>query len=379
LKYQNENLINKEIEPLINLRSVKLFSNKIDDVTLFDSILDFNALPVNLKLSSSQNHLTFEFDGLYFSNPENIMYRYKLVGLDKSFITTENNFVVYSSLPYGKYKLIAFAVTNNGLKSTNKIEYEFEIETPFYKRIWFLILIGLVLIAIGILIPYWRIKNRESRRRLIQKLREEEFNKLRQRTAEDFHDEMGNKLTRISILSDVLKSKSAGINEDTAPLIEQIKENVNALYRSSKDIIWSLHPEHDNLKSIAEHIAEIGVDFFSNSVVEFKPEINLSELNNYKVPLDYSRNLQMIAKEIFNNALKHSGASKVDFLIFENDEKFILLQFADNGKGFNASKEMKGNGLKNMKRRAERIGAIFEIQDKLSAGTTIQISLKLSN
>jgi signal transduction histidine kinase len=111
-------------------------------------------------------------------------------------------------------------------------------------------------------------------------------------------------------------------------------------------------------------------------MIEFDAELNLSANNNYKVPLDYSRNLQMIAKEIFNNALKHSAASIVQFNIHENSDGVTCFQFMDNGKGFEMTKELKGNGLKNMKRRAERIGATFEIDNEFQNGTIIKICIQ---
>ena len=183
---------------------------------------------------------------------------------------------------------------------------------------------------------------------------------------------MGNKLTRISILSDVLISKKNA--DEQKKLIEQIKENVQALYRSSKDIIWSLNPEHDDLKFIAEHICEIGADFFSNSEIEFECSLKLTINQHYKVPLDFSRNLQMIAKEIFNNCIKHSQASKLEFKVEEIEGQFWLIQFIDNGKGFTEA-DFKGNGLKNIKTRAKRIGAEFDLQSN-SGGTVIQLKLK---
>ena len=50
---------------------------------------------------------------------------------------------------------------------------------------------------------------------------------VRQRTAEDFHDEVGNKLTRINVLTNVLKSKIGELTPDTRRIIDQIKSSYN--------------------------------------------------------------------------------------------------------------------------------------------------------
>jgi signal transduction histidine kinase len=73
-------------------------------------------------------------------------------------------------------------------------------------------------------------------------------------------------------------------------------------------------------------------------------------------------------------------ANKVTFTLQEDSlEGMICFSFMDNGKGFETDKEMKGNGLKNIKRRAERIGATVIIQNQLTNGICIKIYIQLSN
>ena len=57
------------------------------------------------------------------------------------------------------------------------------------------------------------------KRQLLERLHREEQNKVRQRTAEDFHDEVGNKLTRINVLTNVLKNKIGPLTADTQRII----------------------------------------------------------------------------------------------------------------------------------------------------------------
>jgi len=51
----------------------------------------------------------------------------------------------------------------------------------------------------------------------------------------------------------------------------------------------------------------------------------------------------------------------------------MLIQ--DNGKGFDVSKSTQGNGLKNMKKRANEIKAQLTIKSFPGSGTTIQLSV----
>ncbi len=198
-------------KPLVLLKSVKLFSGNINDSTLFKSKDTWFNVPNGLMLSSKQNHLTFEFGSIYFTNPEDIIYKYKLEGIDKVHTNATNPYIIYPALPPGKYNLKIIAVTKSGVNSLNEINYPFEIQKAFYQTRFFQGFVIFLLLFTGALTTYiftlGRQKRKQKAKEQLEKIRAEEFLKLRERTAEDFHDEMGNNLTRISILSDVLKSK----------------------------------------------------------------------------------------------------------------------------------------------------------------------------
>ncbi|HET6769821.1 MAG TPA: ATP-binding protein, partial [Chitinophagaceae bacterium] len=75
------------------------------------------------------------------------------------------------------------------------------------------------------------------------------------------------------------------------------------------------------------------------------------------------------------NIVKYSGATRVSILLKE-ENKTVLLQVRDNGAGIPESAETQGNGLINMKRRADEINASLDIISANGEGT--EIGLKLS-
>jgi len=364
------------IKPFVVLRSVKLFSAPVTDSSLSERFSSWYNIPEGLVLSSKQNNLTFELSGIYLSNPDDILYKYKLGGIDKDYTISNNPIINYPALPPGKYKLMVYAITKGGVESSNMVEYAFEIKKAFYQEAWFILLVFILSIgSIGLVIYlYFRKKQKEKLMR--EKIREEEFTKLRQRTAEDFHDEMGNKLTRISVLSDILKSKVNNGEQEVLNIVTQIKENTTALYNGSRDIIWSLNSKNDNFYEITEHVKNLGHEIFSETSTSFYFDHNVKPADNIKLKLDYSRNLIMIFKEVYNNILKHSQANNVNARVqLVNDEE-ALIMISDNGKGFDAKREHKGNGLKNMQNRIRRINGTLSINSSENNGTEILISLR---
>src|SRR5690606_35267759 len=131
------------------------------------------------------------------------------------------------------------------------------------------------------------------------------------RTAEDFHDEVGNKLTRINVLSNILKTKISNPAPDLFRIIEQIQENTAQLYSSTRDILWSLQPSNSNLYEILHRIRDVGVELFQDTDIEFSFSGADERMKRYRLPLDVSRNLIMIFKEALNNCLKYANATQV--------------------------------------------------------------------
>ena len=82
-------------------------------------------------------------------------------------------------------------------------------------------------------------------------------------------------------------------------------------------------------------------------------------------------------QECVNNVIKHSGANQLDISLIRDGDG-ISATIEDNGKGFDSNKITQGNGLKNMKKRAEEIGARLLIESEPGKGTTVQLLLNLA-
>ena len=131
-------------------------------------------------LSYDQNRIEINFETVSFKNEGNIVYLYKLEGLDDKWYSTTNRKVVYSSLPYGEYTFqlkIEDVLNQNNRKI---IELPINIKAPFWKRTWFVILLLLALSGATYFVFKFRVlsynKNitRELIRLLIKKMKKRE-------------------------------------------------------------------------------------------------------------------------------------------------------------------------------------------------------------
>jgi len=62
---------------------------------------------------------------------------------------------------------------------------------------------------------------------------------------------------------------------------------------------------------------------------------------------------------------------------FEKNKRSIVVDVSDDGKGFDANESYEGNGLKNMKQRAEQLNANFSIHSSAGSGTRINFEMKI--
>jgi signal transduction histidine kinase len=85
--------------------------------------------------------------------------------------------------------------------------------------------------------------------------------------------------------------------------------------------------------------------------------------------------LYRMGQEALNNAIRHSGAEVINMQLIENKENLILI-IEDNGSGFEQNRgSAGGNGLYNMKERADILGGTFSIETGPGKGTTIRVKI----
>ena len=139
---------------------------KIDRVRIF---LKDSPIPEDHEYSYDQNHITFDFIGFSFSNPEKIKYQYMLEGIDKEwFPVTTERFATWSNLPPGRYKFLLKSMSHNGVWTNEPVSYSFRIVPPFWKTNWFRIMLIAIVIASLYLFMKLRLRRLENARAQLQ-------------------------------------------------------------------------------------------------------------------------------------------------------------------------------------------------------------------
>jgi hypothetical protein len=147
-----------EIEAFIHIEAVKLFLEDVDWKKFTEEVDQENNIPKSLKVDYDENHFTFYFQGICYSNPEKVRYRFKLDGFDPDWSpVTDATFTTYSNLPPGTYTFMVKSMNDSGVWNEQAATFSFTITPPFWLTWWFFILCGFVIIFTIIGFYKWRI------------------------------------------------------------------------------------------------------------------------------------------------------------------------------------------------------------------------------
>ena len=95
-------------------------------------------------------------------------------------------------------------------------------------------------------------------------------------------------------------------------------------------------------------------------------------LNNMKLGMNERKNFYLIFKEAVNNIAKYAqGNEAIIEMHLRNGHIELLIK--DNGKGFDTSGPTNGNGLANMRQRAELLRGALKIESFEGQGTLLDL------
>ncbi|GJQ62938.1 MAG: hypothetical protein SCALA702_19910 [Melioribacteraceae bacterium] len=319
-----------------------------------------------IQISYSQNFFTVEFAVLDYNEESNYKYSYKLDGLDQDWHQAAAGVrsVSYANLAPGYYKFRVRAVNRFGVWNTEEDNISIVIHPPFWYTWWFIALGIFGLISVISLAFKLRFDHLLAIERIKSKL------------AADLHDNIGAGLTEISILSELtsveLKKDSPAISKRMSTL----SDTARSLIDSMSDIVWMVNPKRDTLKDLLIRLKDSYSDLLSELGVAFRISSH-DGLDQLKLNMDYKQNLFLIFKEGIHNCIKHSQCSKIE-LVAKISGDILVLSLKDNGQGLNDVRETTGNGIKNMKSRAELIGGEVTFRSAANYGTEIIFRGKFS-
>jgi len=368
----------------LHLTNVDLFYGEESARNYADSLIGFFKLPYKPVLPFDKNHITFSFNRVDKRYPKSVRFKYSLKNYDKSWsIPSVNRQVTYSNLPPGNYEFQLMATNSLGSWSEVQLRYPFIIKAPFYQTATFITISILMVLGVIIFVAYLRVRQRVEKAMMLERIRVREQESLRKEIARDFHDEMGNQLTRIinyvSLLKlngiDGINGSNGSVASSHSELYMKVENSAKYLYYGTRDFIWAIDPVNDEMSKLFIHIRDFGEKLFEEKDIKFRALNGVKE--KIRLPYGFSREVNLIFKEAMTNTFKYSKSRNAT-LSLQRERDGFEFYFEDDGIGFNASDIEKLSGLKNIRERADKIQAVLRIRSREGSGTKISLSFQLT-
>ena len=198
----------------------------------------------------------------------------------------------------------------------------------------------------------------------------------RLRISRELHDEVGATLSGIAMYSHVARDQvqNAKINEAEHSL-SFMQKSAGEMVNKLSDIVWLINPEQETILELIGRLGEYGKQMTNVKGMLMKMDLP-HELSDVHMPLEARRNIYLICKEAINNAVKYSQGNELQLQVELLSSEFIF-SVKDNGVGFDENLLIRGNGLSNMEKRAQEIGAKFEIVSSPGQGTRIALQYNI--
>jgi len=339
------------------------------DFKIFNDSYSHLLFEKEINLKYNENFFTVEYAAPGYHAGYPVQYSHQLVGVDHNWVDDGTKSAVnYTNLDAGEYVFKIRATIKPGVWENEISSVLIRIKPPWWRTWWFFSMAA-VFIALVIYFMYRYRINELLKRQAI-----------RNKIAQDLHDNVGSTLSSISVYSQVAKIYQQ--QQKLEPLqdtLEKISATSSEMISEMNDIVWAINPRNDNMETILQRMESFARPLLASQEVKFHfsyvPGIQHQHLEMAK-----RKNFYLIFKEAINNALKYSGCKNlwVDISLHHHQLELLV---KDDGKGFDVKKirsmnTLSGNGVRNMEMRAKEMKGSWSIVSS-DSGTIVKLAFPI--
>jgi signal transduction histidine kinase len=247
---------------------------------------------------------------------------------------------------------------------------------------WLGVLISFMIIGGVILIRelFYSLKRSElerlrAERRVITAIINTEENE-KKRFAKELHDGLGPLLSSVKMSLSALSGRIS--DKNGIEILGSVNAMTNEAISAIREISNNLSPHVLTNFGLASAISSFVTKINQTKAILIGFNTNMEKA---RIDPDQEVVIYRAACELINNAIRHSGASRIEVDLFRH-HKFITLQVSENGRGFDPealkTEEKKGMGISNIETRVKSIDGVFILESIPGKGTTALVKVTIS-
>lgn len=297
-------------------------------------LVNNEAIPLNnhYQLASNQNNIAINFSLLSFRNSENAeKIEYKINEGNWQALSSSSRTLSLASLAAGKYQIAIRAFNEDGIATTHNIQLYFSIAAPFYKQLWFLILVVLTAMALVFTIFMFRLKSIQQKNEFLsQKIKLEQ--ELQQSMLASIKSQMNP-----HFLFNALNTIQSYIYTNDKENASQYLGKFSTLTRMILDM------SNKDIVTIAEEIKALQL-YLELEQLRFEDKLNYTFKVDNNISTETTFIPSMLIQPYVENAIKHGLLHKKNdwqlSVEFTKNQSGIAIVIDDNGIGRKRSEEL---------------------------------------
>jgi signal transduction histidine kinase/ligand-binding sensor domain-containing protein len=317
------------------------------------------------------HYLEVQYFGLDLTSPKDVIYRYRLKGLDTAWQDVGSRTeAIYTHLRAGSYIFQVMASNGNDIWTTAASSVPFTILPHFYERRWvqaLFVLAGAVLVWAGVSLRVRYVSG-------AIRIRAEERADERIRIARELHDTLLQGVQGL-LLSFHVAAEKVPADHESKRALEKALTTADRIILEGRNRVTRLRSENLTDTELKPSIERVAADLNSIATINFAVERRGGSDTLHSHVVD---EIFCIAREALTNAFRHSEASRI-VVELDYQKREFRMTCRDNGRGFDADALLASPnghwGLPGMAERAKKIGADFRCASAAEKGTEVLVTV----
>lgn len=314
-----------------------------------------------LDLRPNENFFAFEFAALDFTDVTQNRYRYRLDGLDPTWVDAAEAVANYTSVPPGHYTFRVAARNSEGVWNEDALSLPIRVQAPFHQTLWFRTLVALAVLSLVAGFYTYRFRQLEARQR------------LRLEIAGKLHDDIGANLSTIALKAEMVRG-ARELDERRAAQLADVGRLARETATKVRETVWVVNTKYDTVAGLLGKLHDTA-DTFLAGVVSYGFEAP-AEIPERRISMETRQNVHLLYKEALNNAVKHAAASRVDITV-GLEGSILTFRVTDDGRGFDPAAADGGNGQRLMRERAAALRGALSVMSAPGEGTAVELTVRL--
>ncbi len=193
----------------------------------------------------------------------------------------------------------------------------------------------------------------------------------RERIAKELHDGVIQALFGVGMALQGAALMSG--EEELATRIEGAVADIDRVIRDLRNYIFGLRPGILADRQLDEALRHLGEEFQQKTGVITVVDVDPTVASEFTPA---AADILQLTREALSNVGRHAQAATCRVSLYRSDDR-LMLEVDDDGQGFDAETNRRGDGLTNMQERVRALGGAFSIESTPGKGTTITAALSL--